>query len=138
MRANLFSAAGTSAQAPSPTLVSVTESRPNEFGEPEHFIRKALRTINSNSAIGRKRNATALKAIGLVLAASLRAKAIGGWSTTGSYDPLGDFLDLQEAASKRLGPVREGNDPVALFRGVTAETVRVFLGVTAVQRMSRK
>lgn len=96
----------------------ITAARAAELDEPKNFIRQALRTIRAGKATGTKRSRTALKAIGLLLAASLRAQAIGRWSKDAAYDPVPDLRRLHAAASAGLGPMRSAtpDHPVTLFR----------------------
>jgi hypothetical protein len=90
-----------------------------------NLIREAARVIATGKVVGRKPAITALKAIGLLFAASLRAQYIGKWSTLDDYDPRDDLLSLQTLARTRLGPVRGEKHPVTQFRAGVADAIRI-------------
>lgn len=93
-----------------PHIVTIAESRPGEANEPRHLIRRAIAALKAGKAI-RKQTETVLKAQALLLLAGLRAKAIGGWSSSKTYDPLPDFQELLAVAQARL---RQGRGDAAL------------------------
>ena len=116
-------------------VVIITETRPNEANEPRHLIRRAIYAIGAGRNFKSKHRTTALKVISLLLHASQRARAIGGWSRSRTYDPLPDFIKLRDVAVARMGPLRVGNNPVAKMLEALDANVRDFLEVTADQRM---
>lgn len=99
-------------------LVCMTATARGEFKEPANFIREASRAISVGKVVGRNPATVALKALGLLLGASLRAKAINGWSSDGSYNALKDFEELRFLAATKLGPVRGKQHPVTKLRDV--------------------
>lgn len=115
----------------SPSTILIVGQYEGELDEPRNFIRQAARTIKTGKAIGRKHSLTALKAIGLMMAAASRATLIGRWSTTPGYDPVPDLVALQGLAAARLGPVRERDHPVTQFRDEVADTIRKLGGAAS-------
>ena len=118
-------------------VVTITESRPNEADEPRHLIRRAIYAIRVGKNYKSKHRSTALKVVALMVRASQRARAIGSWSSSHTYDPLPDFINLRDAAVARMGPPRVGNNPVALMLETLDLIVREFHHTTADQRMGR-
>lgn len=96
-----------------------------ELDEPSNLIREAARAITVGKAAGRRPSVTALNAIGLLTAASLRAKTLGRWSMTQDYDPRTNFLRLHELARTNLGPVRGLNHAVTQLRESISDTLRI-------------
>lgn len=96
----------------------------DELEHPRLIIRKAIEAFGPGTVPGRKRESTALKIIGLLLAAGQRAQKMRDWSSDGSYDPLPDFLTLQRLAKDRFGVVGDARHPVSLLRGALKDTVR--------------
>ena len=97
----------------------------DELEHPRLIIRKAIEVFGSGTVPGRKRESTALKIIGLLLAAGQRAQKMRDWSSDGSYDPLPDFLTLQRLAKDRFGVVRDTRHPVNMLRATLKDTARV-------------
>lgn len=95
-----------------------------ELDEPAKLIREAALTISAGKAAARKPAETALKAFGLLFAASLRAQKLRDWSTTGNYDPLPDVLAIQATAKRELGPDRGRRHPVTQLRAALVGTIR--------------
>jgi hypothetical protein len=116
-------------------LILITGCHSGELDEPQNLIRQAAKSIRSCKPTEQGRTKATLKGIGLLLAASLRAKEIGGWSSARLYDPLPEFIDLRMLATKFLGPVLSENDQIALFRDCIDGIIRDFLEVTAAQRI---
>lgn len=112
------------------TYIVISGSRAGELAEPANLIREAARVITVGNAVGRKPAVTALKASGLLFAASLSARALRGWSSSGGYDPRADLLKLQTLARTKLGPVRGPNHAVTQCRAGVADTIRI-LGAPA-------
>ena len=83
----------------------------------------------------RKPLATAIKMNSLIFIAALRAKEIGGWSRDRTYDPLPDFLELQDVAARRLRSSAAADCVIADYHAVLADCISLFEGVSVVQRM---
>ena len=120
-----------------PSTGIITESRPHEADEPRHLIRRAIYAIRVGKNFKSKHRSTALKVVALMVRASQRARAIGSWSSSHTYDPLPDFINLRDAAVARMGPPRVGNNPVALMLETLDLIVRECVETTAEQRMGR-
>lgn len=91
-----------------------------ELSEPKNLIRADMRAITVGKMVRRNSKVIAQEVFGLMFAASLRAKRIGDWSTCGTYDPLPDYLALQELLKSKLGLARGSKHPVTLVRGAVA------------------
>ena len=96
-----------------------------ELNEPKDFILQAIKTIKTAKAIGQKPEKTALKCIGLMLAAATLARSKGRGSDDPNYDPLPDLVDLDAIAKSKLGPAKclDPASPVAMFRDATSGTI---------------
>ena len=105
------------------TYIQIAGS-PDELDKPRNLIREAARTIAAGKALGQKPAETALKAFGLIFAASLRAQKLRDWSTTGDYAPLPDFLAIQALATATLGTSRGHKHPVTQLHAALAVVVR--------------
>lgn len=122
MQTTLLSLPPANAQAPHANdlpkyLTQIVGNRPGELDEPRNLILEAIYVLTAAEAVRSKSTATALKVVGLLSASTLAAKAIGGkWSTSGSYDPLPDYLTLQELAKTKLPKLRGANHPISLLR----------------------
>ena len=97
----------------------------DELQEPRPFIKHAIKAFGSSKLVGKKREIVALKIIGLLSTASLRAQKIRDWSRDGDYDPLPDFLTLRRLAADRFGTVRDDLHPATQLRETLNETVAI-------------
>jgi hypothetical protein len=113
--------------------VQVRESRPGEWDEPRHFLRRAIFVLNSRKSVNRNRAAAAQKAYALFELAFMRAIEIGTWSPTPEYyDPLPDLVELRDMAAKRLGGVADENDyPIGKFRHMLEWAVASWVALRA-------
>ena len=105
-------------------LTQIVGTRPGELLEPRNLILEAINQLTIEQPVRRKSTAMALKVSGLLYASALAAKALGRrWSTCGCYDPLPDYLTLQDLADTRLPKVRGPNHPITQLRVGIASSI---------------
>lgn len=116
-------------------VVIISETRPRELDEPRHLIRRAIAAAKAGRAARRKPSVTAMKVNSLILTAALRAKAIVAWSRARTYDPLPDFLELRDVATRRLSPSAAVDCPIAACLAALDDSISQFESVSAAQRL---
>jgi hypothetical protein len=99
--------------------------------DPRALILKAISTLRQGKAFAGGSTKKAKKVLGLLLAASQRASAIGRWASgSPSYDPVPDFIQLQRLARQHLGPPRPAGHIVSQVRAGIDNTLRILGGAS--------
>ena len=129
MQTTVHSLSASHSQAPLPNgfpkyLTLIEGTRPGELHEPGNLIREAISVLRGCEASRGKSAAATFKVIGLLYASALAAKSLGGrWSTCGTYDPLPDYLTIEELAKTKLPKLRGPKHPISLLRSAIAGSI---------------